>query len=68
MLDQSCSVDVYWDVLSKKLNECIEKFVPLRRVVLFSKPKCLKHIRKLLLLKKKWFHKNRVKYNKIAKE
>ena len=68
MLDQSCSVDVYWDVLSMKLNECIEKFVPLRRVVLFSKPKCLKHIRKLLLLKKKWFHKNRVKYNKIAKE
>ena len=32
MLQQSCSVDEFWNVFSMKLNECIERFVPLRIV------------------------------------
>ena len=27
MLQQSCSVDEFWNVFSMKLNECIERFV-----------------------------------------
>ena len=48
MLQQSCSVDEFWNVFSMKLNECIERFVPLR-IVSSSKLPRLKHIRKLLL-------------------
>ena len=58
MLQQSCSVDEFWNVFSMKLNECIERFVPLRIVSSRKLPR-LKHIRKLLLLKKKWYHKDR---------
>ena len=67
MLQQSCSVDEFWNVFSMKLNKCIERFVPLR-IVSSSKLLRLKHIRKLLLLKKKWYHKDRVVYKKIARE
>ena len=63
MLQQSCSVDEFRNVFSMKLNECIERFVPLR-IVSCSKLPRLKHIRKLLLLKKKWYHKDRVVYKK----
>ena len=66
MLQQSCSVDEFWNVFSMKLNECIERFVPLR-IVSCSKLPRLKHIRKLLLLKKKWYHKDRVVYKKLLK-
>ena len=67
MLQQSCSVDEFWNVFSMKLNECIERFVPLR-IVSSSKLPRLKHIRKLLLLKKKWYRKDRVVYKIIARE
>ena len=63
ILQQSCSVDEFWNVFSMKLNECIERFVPLR-IVSSSKLPRLKHIRKLLLLKNKWYHKDRVVYKK----
>ena len=67
MLQQSCSVDEFWNVFSMKLNECFERFVPLRMVSSRKLPR-LKHIRKFLLLKKKWYHKDRVVYKKIARE
>ena len=66
MLQQSCSVDEFWNVFSMKLNECIERFVPLR-IVSCSKLPCLKHIHKLLLLMKKWYHKDRMVYKKSLK-
>ena len=48
------------------LNESIERFVPI--LILSRKPPCLKRIRKLLLLMKQWYHKDRVVYRKIARE
>ena len=49
MLQQSCSVDEFWNVFSMYLNECIVRFVPIR--IVSRKPPCLKRIHKLLLLK-----------------
>ena len=65
MLQQSCSVDEFWNAFSMYLNECIERFVPIR--IVSRKPPCLKRIRKLLLLKKQWYHKDIVVYKKIAR-
>ena len=66
MLQQSCSVDEFWNAFSTYLNECIERFVPIR--IVSRKPPRVKRIRKLLLLKKQGYHKDRVVYKKIARE
>ena len=67
LCQNSLSVEEFWSSITNVLHSCISEFVPRRKQSRkpFSYPM---HIRRLLVLKKLWFSKDRVCYKHFARK